>query len=226
MSDPYEHAHERTRKGVIMLTTNELEARYAYDTAQLADHYEGVFTPQEVAEAVDISREHLEQQATVNDFLPLLVSRMAREGLLASAQAQGRIAKALPEILFVSEHNSARSHLAAALCRHLAEGNVNVRCAGLHPLGGLDPDVVTVLAERGIAIKNPYPMPFTSSLVGAADVVVTLGVPEFSDFPGKRWVNWDITPVEGESLSVVRGVADELEMQIRSLLDETVDNAA
>lgn len=209
-----------------MLTTNELEARYAYDTAQLADHYEGVFTPQEVTDAVEISREHLEQQATVNDFLPLLVSRMAKEGLLARAQYQGRIAKALPEILFVSQHNSARSHMAAALCRHMANGKVNVRCAGLHPRGGLDPDVVTVLAERGIPMKNPYPMPFTSSLVGAADVVVTLGVPEFYEFPGKRWVNWDITPVEGERLSVVRAVADELELRIRNLLDEVVDIAA
>ena len=209
-----------------MLTINELEARYAYDTAQLADHYEGVFTPQEVTDAVQISREHLEQQATVNDFLPLLVSRMAKEGLLARAQDQGRIAKALPEILFVSQHNSARSHMAAALCRHMANGKVSVRCAGLHPRGGLDHDVVTVLAERGITMKNPYPMPFTSSLLGAADLVVTLGVPEFYEFPGKLWVNWDITPVEGERLSVVRAVADELELRIRNLLDEAVDIAS
>lgn len=209
-----------------MLTEQELEARYAYDTAQLADHYEGVFTPQEVADAVRISREHIEQQATVNDFLPLLVSRMAKEGLLARAQAQGRIAKALPEVLFVSEHNSARSHMAAALCRHLAEGKVNVRCAGLHPQGGLDPDVVTVLAERGITLKNPYPLPFTSSLVGAADVVVTLGVPDFSEFPGKQWINWEIRSVEGESLDVVRQVADQVEEHVRELLATDVSIAA
>lgn len=209
-----------------MLTEQELEARYAYDTAQLADHYEGVFTPQEVADAVRISREHIEQQATVNDFLPLLVSRMAKEGLLARAQAQGRITKALPEVLFVSEHNSARSHMAAALCRHLAEGEVNVRCAGLHPAGGLDPDVVTVLAERGITLKNPYPLPFTSSLVGAADVVVTLGVPEFSEFPGKQWINWEIRSVEGESLDVVRQVADQVEEHVRELLATDVSTAA
>lgn len=211
--------HERTRKGVIMLTTKELEARYAYDTAQLADHYEGVFTPEEVADAVQISREHLEKQATVNDFLPLLVSRMAKEGLLARAQAQGRIAKALPEILFVSETNSCRSHMAAALARHMSDGRVNVRCAGLHPRGGLDPDVVTVLAERGISLKNPYPLPFTASIVGAADVVVTLGVPEFSDFPGKHWVNWDIPQVNGGGLEAMRAVADELETRIGELFD-------
>ena len=209
-----------------MLTDQELEARYAYDAAQLADHYEGVFTPQEVADEVRISREHIEKQATVNDFLPLLVSRMAKEGLLARAQAQGRIAKALPEVLFVSEHNSARSHLAAALCRHMAEGRVNVRCAGLHPRGGLDPDVVTVLAERGISLKNPYPLPFTTSLMGAADVVVTLGVPEFSGFAGKQWVNWEIRSVEGESLDVVRQVADQLEEHVRELLATDVSNAA
>ncbi|SDB80734.1 Protein-tyrosine-phosphatase [Raineyella antarctica] len=209
-----------------MLTNEELEARYAYDLAQLADHYEGVFTPEEVADAVAIAREHLEKQASVTDFLPLLVSRMAKEGLLARAQAQGRIAKALPEVLFVSEQNSARSHLAAALCSHFANGQVNVRCAGLHPRGGLDRDVVTVLAERGINLKNPYPMPFTSSLLGAADVVVTLGVPEFFEFPGKHWVNWDIPPVSGEGLGAMRAVADELEVRIRELLDTEVSIAA
>ncbi|WP_194793238.1 low molecular weight phosphatase family protein [Raineyella fluvialis] len=209
-----------------MLTPQELEARYAYDTAQLADHYEGVFTPEEVADAVKVARVHLEKQATVTDFLPLLVSRMAKEGLLARAQAEGWIAKALPEILFVSEHNSARSHMAAALTRHIAAGKVNVRCAGRHPRGGLERDVVTVLAERGIALKYPYPMPFTSSLLGAADVVVTLGVPEFCDFAGKRWINWDIPAVEGEGLEVVREVADDLERRIRVLLSEEVSIAA
>lgn len=209
-----------------MLTDQELEARYAYDTAQLADHYEGVFTPEEVARAVRIAREHLEKQSTVTDFLPLLVSRMAKEGLVARGQAEGRITKALPEILFVSEHNSARSHMAAALCESLADGKVNVRCAGLHPRGGLSPDVVTVLAERGIEVKHPYPFPFTSSLVGAADVVVTLGVPEFYEFPGKVWVNWEIPAVEGEDLQVIRDVADDLERRIMDLLNERVLSTA
>lgn len=209
-----------------MLTAEELEERYAYDTAQLADHYEGVFTPDEVREAVAISRVHLEKQATVTDFLPLLVSRMAKEELLAKAQAEGRVAKALPEILFVSEHNSARSHMAAALTRQMAGGKVNVRCAGLHPRGGLSGDVITVLAERGIALKYPYPMPFTSSLVGAADVVVTLGVPEFYDFAGKVWVNWEVPSLGGEGLEFVREVADDLERRIRVLLAEGVSIAA
>lgn len=208
------------------MTTEELEARYAYDTAQLADHYEGVFTPAEVRAAVEVAREHLEKQATVTDFLPLLVSRMAKEGLLAKAQAEGGIAKALPEILFVSEHNSARSHMAAALTKHLAEGKVNVRCAGLHSRGGLDRDVITVLAERGISLKYPYPMPFTSSLLGAADVVVTLGVPEFHDFAGKRWINWEVPAVVGEDLEAVRRVADDLERRIREMLAEEVSIAA
>ncbi|WOP19059.1 low molecular weight phosphatase family protein [Raineyella sp. LH-20] len=209
-----------------MLTAEELEARYAYDTAQLADHYEGVFTPEEVREAVAVSREHLEKQASVTDFLPLLVSRMAKEELLAKAQAEGRVAKALPEILFVSENNSARSHMAAALTRHLADGKVNVRCAGLHPRGGLSSDVITVLAERGITLKYPYPMPFTSSLVGAADVVVTLGVPEFHDFAGKSWVNWEVPSLRGEGLEFVREVADDLERRIRALLADEVRIAA
>ncbi len=209
-----------------MLTPEELAERYEYDTALLADHYEGVFRPDEVGRAVSAAREHLERQVSVNDYLPLLVTRMAKDLLLARAQAEGRIAKALPEILYVSEHNSARSHMAAALTLNLAAGRVNVRCAGKHPRGGLEPDVVAVLAERGIALRNPYPLPFTTSLIGAADVVVTMGCPEFFDYAGKQWVDWHVEPVAGRGRDAIRAAADQLEARIAELLRENVLAAA
>lgn len=204
----------------IMLTNKELEARYAHDRVQLVNHYEGVFTPEEVAEAHQASREHLEKQATVLTFLPLLATRMATEMLVAKGQAEGRMTKALPEILFVSENNSCRSHMAAAITNHLAQGRVSVRCAGIHSQGGLSENVVTVLGERGITLTRPYPMPVTSSLVDAADVVVTMGAERFHEFPGKQWVNWDVPPIAGQGLPRVREVADDLERRVQALLQE------
>lgn len=211
---------------VVVYTDQELEARYAFDQGRLANRYEGVFTPEEVAHAFQISREHLEKQATMRDFLPLLVSRMTVEELTAFAQAEGRVSKARPEILFVSENNNCRSHMAAAITQHLSGGQVNVRCAGLHPQGGLSREVVTVLRERGIELKNPFPMPFTPSLLGAADFVVTMGAEEFHEFPGKRWREWDVPPIAGQGIERVRAVADDLERRVATLLDEVALVAA
>ena len=60
----------------------------------LAYSYEGVFSRQTVAAAVHAARNLLEPTATVRIcFLPVLVAREAREQLMSTAQADGRIAK-------------------------------------------------------------------------------------------------------------------------------------
>ena len=72
----------------------------AYETlkADLEYSYRGVFTPDDVAEAVDAARALLEPRAHVETFLPVLVARQAREQLMAKAQAEGRVAKKVPEV--------------------------------------------------------------------------------------------------------------------------------
>jgi arsenate reductase (thioredoxin) len=44
--------------------------------------------------------------------------RFAREELTVAAQAQGQIAKPVPELLFICVQNAGRSQLAAALAQH------------------------------------------------------------------------------------------------------------
>ena len=48
----------------------------------------------------------------------MLVHRFARELLRALGQVQGKIAKPVPEVLFVCVHNAGRSQMAAALLDH------------------------------------------------------------------------------------------------------------
>src|SRR3546814_8000822 len=57
----------------------------------------------------------------------VLVERFAEEQLRAAAQAAGRLAKPVPELLFVCVHNAGRSQMAAALAEHLSGGRVHVR---------------------------------------------------------------------------------------------------
>jgi arsenate reductase len=142
---------------------------------ELAYTYEGIFSRESIAGAVAAAREALEPTATIPDFLPILVSRFAKEQLTAAAQADGRLIKPVPELLFVCVQNAGRSQMAAALAQHLSAGKVHVRSAGSRPADKINPMAVQVLAERGITLTEAYPQPLTNDVVHAADVIVTMG---------------------------------------------------
>ena len=123
----------------------------------------------------------------------MIIERFAREQLWAVAQADRAIAKALPEVLFVCEHNAGRSQIAAALTHHLSNGWVGVRSAGTHPEEQIDPVVVQAMSEIGIDVALEFPKPLTDEVVRAADVVVTLGCGDACPvYPGTRYQDWPV----------------------------------
>ncbi len=188
-------------------------------TEELTYSFDGVFTRPEIEEAVARARQALEPQATVRTFLPVLVKRYASELLSAGAQADGRTAKTVPELLFVCVQNAGRSQIAAALAEHLAPGRVHVRSAGSAPTGTVNPVAVEVLAERGIALTDAYPKPLSDSVLHAADVIITMGCgDECPYFPGKRYEDWDVTDPDGKTLDQVRDIRDDIQARITALL--------
>ena len=115
---------------------------------ELATDFRGVFSRETVARFVEDSVEQIDDRPTVGpNFLPVIIERFARERLWAVAQARGSVEKALPEVLFVCEHNAGRSQIAAALTHHLSNGWVGVRSAGSHPDEQIDPVVLEALRE-------------------------------------------------------------------------------
>lgn len=198
----------------------------AYETlkADLEYSYRGVFTPDDVAEAVDAARALLEPRAHVETFLPVLVARQAREQLMAKAQAEGRVAKKVPEVLFICVHNAGRSQMAAALTEHLSARRVHVRSAGSQPTGDINPLVVEALAERGIALTAAYPKPLTDTVVQAADVVITMGCGDTCPYyPGKIYEDWQVADPAGQPLHVVRDIRDDLQQRVAELLRRILD---
>mgnify|MGYP002738122773 CR=1 FL=1 len=134
-------------------------------------------------------------------------------------QAEGVIAKPVPELLFVCVHNAGRSQLAAALATHLAPGKVHVRSAGSRPTGDVNPAVVQVLAERGITLTDAYPKPLSGDVVRAADVIVTMGCGDACPiYPGKRYEDWIIADPAGQPLKVVRDICDDVQARVSALL--------
>lgn len=189
----------------------------------LAYAYDGVFTREEVQGAVDEAWNLLSRRSTVGRFLSVLVARQAREQLMSSAQAQGRVAKRVPELLFVCVQNAGRSQMAAALAEHLSARRVHVRSAGSAPTDEINPVVVEVLRERGVALGTAYPKPLTDSVVRAADVIVTMGCGDACPyFPGKRYEDWAVADPDGQPIEVVREIRDDLQARVTTLLREVL----
>ena len=69
------------------------DSRYDEPIDDLAYSYEGVFSRQTVAAAVHAARTSSSRRRPSGCFLPVLVARQAREQLMSTAQADGRIAK-------------------------------------------------------------------------------------------------------------------------------------
>ena len=197
-------------------------------TRQLVDDlsysYRGVFDADQIETAVNRAWDLLEPRSTTRAFLPVLVARQAREQLMATAQADGKVAKKVPELLFVCVHNAGRSQMAAALAEHLSARRVHVRSAGSAPTGEINPLVVEVLKERGIALGTAYPKPLSDSVVQAADVIITMGCGDSCPYyPGKRYEDWQVTDPAGQPIEVVREIRDDIQARVTELLRQILD---
>ena len=131
--------------------------------------------------------------------------------------------KTKPSVLFVCVHNAGRSQMAAALLDRHARGRVHVRSAGSTPAEEINPAVVTVMDELGIDLSKEFPKPLTTDVVEAADVVVTMGCGDACPvFPGKRYLDWELTDPSGKPVEEVRSIRDDIDRRVRALLDSLV----
>ncbi|MEU8203619.1 arsenate reductase ArsC [Streptosporangium sp. NPDC049046] len=132
----------------------------------------------------------------------------------------------VPEVLFVCVHNAGRSQMAAALLEHYAAGGVTVRSAGSAPADSINPAVIAVMDELGLDLTRAFPKPLTGEAVQAADVVVTMGCGDACPiFPGKRYLDWQLTDPAGQGIEQVRLIRDEIDARVRALLAELVPAA-
>jgi arsenate reductase (thioredoxin) len=129
-----------------------------------------------------------------------------------------------PVVLFVCVHNAGRSQMAAGLLEHYAHGRVDVRSAGSVPANDINPSVVTAMSEVGIDLRTAQPKLLSTAAVEAADVVITMGCGDACPvFPGKRYLDWQLTDPAGLSAAEVRPIRDEIDRRVRALLTELSD---
>jgi protein-tyrosine-phosphatase len=78
---------------------------------------------------------------------------------------------------------------------------------------------VAAMKEVGIDIAGEQPKPWTDEEVRRADVIVSMGCGDTCPvYPGRRYLDWDLTDPAGQSIDVVRGVRDDLEQRVRGLM--------
>jgi protein-tyrosine-phosphatase len=102
---------------------------------------------------------------------------------------------------------------------HLAGDRAVAWSGGSEPAEELNPVAVRAMAEVGIDISGEQPKRWTEEIVGAADVVITMGCGDTCPFhPGKRYEDWDLDDPAGQEVEAVRPIRDEIERRVRTLL--------
>ena len=126
-----------------------------------------------------------------------------------------------PEILVVCTHNAGRSVAARVLLDHYGRGRVTVRSAGSAPGEEINPAVAQILTERGLDVSKEFPKPLTDEAARSADVIITMGCGDACPvYPGKRYLDWDLTDPAGKTVAEVRPIIDDIEERSRALLAE------
>jgi arsenate reductase (thioredoxin) len=186
----------------------------------LTEEFSGTFARETIERYVDESLDSL-RTPRFEAFVSLFVHRFARERLRALAQAEGKMTKQVPEVLFVCVENAGRSQMAAGLLDKLAEGRVHVRSAGSEPADQINPAVNRAMAEIGIDLDEEFPKPLTDEVVRAADAVITMGCGDACPiYPGKRYVDWELDDPADQDLDGVRRIRDEIRDCVEQLLAE------
>ena len=126
-----------------------------------------------------------------------------------------------PSVLFVCVHNAGRSQMAAGWLNDLAGDAVEIWSAGSEPADRLNPVAVAAMREVGVDISGETPKLLTAESVARADVVVTMGCGDTCPyFPGKRYLDWELTDPAGQPIEVVRAVRDDIRARVEVLVGE------
>jgi arsenate reductase (thioredoxin) len=135
-------------------------------------------------------------------------------------------------VLFVCEHNSARSQMAEAFLKQLGGEDFAVESCGLEA-GTINPLVVEVMGELGYDLQGKSTQEAFDLLKKGRqyDVVITVCSQEASEgcplFPGRALrLNWpfaDPSRVEGDRearLAAIRKIRDQIKKQIEAFIAE------
>jgi protein-tyrosine-phosphatase len=127
----------------------------------------------------------------------------------------------MAKVVFVCLHNAGRSQMSEALFARAAEGRHEARSAGTEPGLRVHPEVVEVMDELRIDLRDRLPRRLTDADAEWADVVVTMGCGDECPYvPGRRYLDWDLPDPHGRPVEEVRATRDEIARRTAALVEE------
>lgn len=124
----------------------------------------------------------------------------------------------MTNVLFVCLQNAGRSQISQALFTRATGGAHTARSAGTTPADHVHPEVVTVMDELGIDLRDRVPQRLTQELAEWADVVVTMGCGDACPYvPGVRYLDWQLDDPSGQGVDEVRRIRDEIDRRVQDL---------
>lgn len=187
----------------------------------LEEEFDGAHSRETIERVMDDSLQQLVRDAEVDDFLPTLAHRFARERLKALGRGRGAEG-ADSDVLFIGLGDTGRGQMAAALLTLRSEGRIVAHSAGSSRGVDVDRAVVEVMAELGVDLSEAYAKPLSSEVLGSVTVAVTMGrsvgaveIPE-----GVRHEDWRVGDPTGAPVDEVRRVRDDIDRRVQELLAE------
>lgn len=125
-------------------------------------------------------------------------------------------------VIFACVHNAGRSQMAAAFFNLLADPErARALSAGTAPGTRVHPEVVTVMEELGVDLRQAAPRLLTDELARGALLLVTMGCGDACPHvPGLLRDDWPLPDPKGRPLQEVRSIRDEIRTRVIALLQQ------
>jgi protein-tyrosine-phosphatase len=129
-------------------------------------------------------------------------------------------------LLFVCVENSCRSQMAEAFARMHGGNRVEALSAGSMPSGRVNTTAIRVMGELGYDLSAHDPKSVDHLPEGRFDAIVSMGCGDACPtVPAARRDDWEIPDPRDMALPEFRAVRDQIERQVRALLDEVLDGS-
>jgi arsenate reductase (thioredoxin) len=126
-----------------------------------------------------------------------------------------------PAVLFLCTHNAGRSQMAMGFFKYLAGDQATVYSGGSEPAGEVNPAAVAAMAEKGIDIATEQPKQWSTDMLEAVGVVVTMGCGDACPvLPGRRYEEWVLPDPAGLTVDDIRPIRDDIEERVQLLLEQ------
>jgi arsenate reductase len=125
------------------------------------------------------------------------------------------------KVVFACVHNAGHSQMAAAFFNQLADRQkAEAVSAGTGPGLRVHPEVLAVMQEKGIDLRNAKPQKLTDDLAREAQLLITMGCGDKCPYvPGLRRDDWPLKDPKGLPIEEVRAIRDDIEGRVQALLN-------